>query len=404
MKLSLKIAIRYLFGRRSTNAINVITSISVIGIGVGTAAIILVLSVFNGFEKLITGFLNDFNPDIKVVPVEGKFFEVSDSTLQSLLTIEDVRAISRTIEENALFEYKGTQEVGLVKGVDTLYNMVTSIEKRLRRGKFKLRDGVIHHGVMGVGMYSKLSVNLGDLLTPVKVYMPRRKNKGPLSKDFKTMLLYPAGTFSVQSEDDYKTIISNYDFVNKLLDFKRQNSALEIDIQESSDETEIIAQLQTILGDGFEIKNRYKQDEAFLKIMNIEKWVSYLILSLVLLLVFFNLVGALWMIVLDKKRDISILKAVGYTRPGIRNIFLCEGFLISSFGLFLGVFLAGFFYFLQKQYGIIPIPEGFIVDAYPIDMKTTDLLIVATTVLVIGFIGSLLPAYRASRMEQAIRN
>ena len=404
MNLPFEIARRYLFGTKSTNAINLITGISVFGLSIGTAALILILSVFNGFESLLSGLLNDFNPDIKVTPQEGKFFELDDSLYLGLTQIEGVEVVSRTIQEIAFFEYNNVQEVGEIKGVDENFSRVTRVDSTMRKGKFVLKERGINYGVLGMGLSNKLGVNLNDGITAMKVYMPLRKKKGPLGKDFKYMMLQPSGAFSVQSDNDARYAICSIDFASKLLGTKTKISAVEIKMTQNADEDDVRKSIVNVLGDNFEIRNRYQQDEAFLKIMNIEKWVSYLIVSLMLFIIAFNLIGALWMIVLEKKEDIGILRALGFTADKIRQLFLIEGALMCVLGLVMGIILALILYCCQKYFGLISIPEGFIINAYPIEIKLSDFVIVSFTVLILGLLASILPARRAANIATFTKN
>lgn len=404
MPLAFQIAKRYLFGDKSSSAINWITGISVLGMSIGTAALILILSVFNGFEGLIAGLLNDFNPDLKVTPIEGKFFSLNDEELASLKKIDGIHSVSRTIEEIAFFEYKGSQIVGAVKGVDEDFLKVSQLDSAIHFGKYTLRDNGINYGVVGARLYNQLSINQRDALTPVKVHMPVRKKKGLIKKDYKTMSIYPSSVFSVQSEKEDQFMISSLEFASKLLDKKNEVSALEIKMDGSVSESAIRKDIAALLGPTLEIKNRYQQDEAFLKLMNIEKWISFLITSLTLFIVAFNLVGSLWMIVLDKKKDISILKTLGYNPKDIKNIFITEGLLITGLGIIIGISIAVTLYLLQTYFGIVPVPAGFIIDAYPIQLKGMDFLVVIITVLIIGYLASILPSNRAARISPYLRH
>jgi len=381
-----------------------ITWISILGITIGTAALILILSVFNGFESLLSSLFDSFNPDMKIVLDEGKSFEIEDEKIKQLNAIEGIEVVSKTIEEVALFEYKDAQEVGIIKGVDEYYNEATDIDSTVKRGKYVLRDGNINYAVVGAGMRTKLAVSYNDAITPISIHMPLRKKKGPLSKDFRTMEAYPAGVFSVQSEADLQYILASYEFVNKLLSYENRTSALELRLAEDHDEENIRTQVTSIIGDGFIIKNSYEQNEAYLKIMNIEKWVSYLIASLTMFMIAFNMVGCLWMIVLDKRKDISILKSMGMTSQKIKEIFMTEGMLIGIVGVVIGTVLALLMYFLQKQFGLVSIPDGFMVNSYPIELKITDFIIVIATVLGISYLASILPARKAARIESQLRS
>lgn len=403
MNLALSIARRYLFAKKTTNTINIITGISVLGVAIGTAALILVLSVFNGFEGLLSSMLNRFNPDLKISLKEGKFFEVDSSTLAQVASLDGVLEVSKSIEEIAIFEYGKTQDIGVIKGVDEAFDKVTMVDSTIVRGDYLLKDEHLNYGVVGLGLYSRLGISPIDKLTPIKVYMAKQKKTSALEKEFRTMSLYPSGSFSVQGESDYTHIIAPFEFASKLLGIKNKVSQLEIKLASSKDESEVVEDLSTLLGDRFIVKNRYQQDEAFLKLMNIEKWVSYLIISLTLLLVAFNIIGALWMLVLDKKKDIAILKSLGSTREQIRNLYLYEGVIICALGLVLGIVLTFIIYFLQTNFGMIGIPQGFIIDAYPIELKWTDFVIVSITVMIIGTLASWYPAVMASKLNVSIR-
>lgn len=401
--LSFDIAKRYLFGKKSTNSINIITGISVFGISIGTAALILILSVFNGFEGLISDLFNAFNPDVKIIPKEGKYFQLSNDIIKQIENINGVDHLSKSLEEVALFEYKGSQEIGIIKGVDGSFAAATGLDSFIVNGRYLLKDDKIQYAIIGAGMRNKLSLNIDDRLSPISVYMPLKKKKLFGTKEYKFMDVYPGGIFKVQSDNDFQYILVSLDFVSELLNINNSYTALELKLsQENSDET--IYQIEAILGDRFSVKDRYQQDEAFLKVMEIEKWISFLITGFTMLLIVFNLVGALWMIVLDKKKDIAILKSMGYTDKMIKNIFIKLGLLISSVGIVLGIFLALLFYYIQTEYGIIGVPSGFLIDAYPVKLKLTDFIIVISTVLAIAYLASLLPSRKASLSHTVLRN
>jgi lipoprotein-releasing system permease protein len=403
VNLSFDIAKRYLFGKKSTNSINVITGISVFGISIGTAALILILSVFNGFESLLSGLFNAFNPDLKVIAYEGKYFEIDSSTLAHIKNIEGIKLVSASLEEVALFEYKGAQEIGSIKGVDQFYGQATGLDSMIIDGDYVLAKSNISFGLLGTGMRNKLSLNVNDKLNPVSVYMPLKKKQLFGAKEYKVQDLYPAGVFSVKSDNDFQYILTNLEFVQSLLGNPNMLSALEIKLVSPAFEPAVRVALKNILDQNLIINNRYQQDEAFLKVMEIEKWISFLITCFTMVLIAFNLLGALWMIVLDKQKDISVLKAMGYDRLSVRNIFLKLGLLISVIGIVIGFVLALVFFFVQKQYGIIGVPEGFLIDSYPIKLKLTDFFLVSVTVLAISLLASLLPALKASRSLVVLR-
>ncbi len=400
--LTTDIARRYLFGKKSTNSINIITGISILGISIGSAALILILSVFNGFEGLLSGLFNAFNPDIKVVPIEGKYFEASDDLIKKLSEVEGVVAVSRTIEEVALFEYKGIQEIGMIKGVDEAYKDVTHLDSLALDGTYRLKKDNINYGFIGIGLRNKLSINIDDKLTPLTVYMPTKKRKLMGAKEFNSKNIYPAGIFSVKSDSDYQYLLTSLDMVTRLLEKPNQVSALEIKVSNPSNSTN--EKLSSLLASNLQVKDRYLQDETFLKVMRIEKWISFLITGLTMLLIAFNLLGALWMIVLDKRKDISVLRALGLNSKDINRLFIKLGLLITVLGIIMGFVIALFLYYLQKEYGLIGVPSGFLMDSYPVKLKGLDFILVTATVLFIGWLASILPAKKASSTFSLLRS
>jgi len=403
MNFPLKVARRYLFAKKSTNAINIITSISVLGITIGTAALILVLSVFNGFEDLILSLFSNFNPDVKVTPAQGKTFDMDSIAVEDIRQLDGVEVASFTLEEVAFFEYKKNQDFGIIKGVDEFFDEVTAIDSTLREGQYLLTDRNKELAVMGVGMRNKLGADVEDLFTPIAVYMPKQERVGPLQQPFRKQFVYPAGTFVIQQDFDNQYIIASLEFVQELTSLPNQVSAVEIRFAPTASTSQTLQAIRTMLGDRFVVEDRYEQDAAFLKLMNIEKWMSFAILSLTLLLVAFNMVGSLWMIVLEKKKDIAILKSMGAKDHTIRNIFLNEGLLLCLLGMVIGFVLALGFYTMQKAYGIIPIPAGFVVDAYPMSIRWFDFVAVAVVVVGIGWLAALAPAMRAMRVPAMVR-
>jgi len=405
MNLPLLISRRYLFAKRSTNAINIITGISVLGMAIGTAALILVLSVFNGFEDLLANLFGHFNPELKITPAKGKTFEVDSFVLVKMRALPGVEIVSETLEEIAFFEHDGSQDFGVLKGVDSLFARVNGIDSdtTLREGQYLLKEGERNYLVLGAGVRNKLSVNVSNPLSTITVYMPEQQS-GVLDKPFKARQATPSGTFAIQQEFDNEYVLTNIGFVRELLESPANRvSALEIKCAPGANIKQIKAQARTLLGDGFTMKDRYEQNEAFFKVMQLEKWMGFAITSLMLLLMAFNTVGALWMIVLDKQRDISTLKSMGATDSMVYRIFLLEGFLLSLLGMGMGLVLAIALYIAQKTWGIVTIPEGFLVASYPISMRASDFLPVTLTVLGIGLLAALLPARRAAQVPAFLR-
>ena len=404
MNFSLLIARRYLFAKRSTNAINIITGISVFGIAIGTAALLLVLSVFNGFEDLLSGLFGHFNPQIKVTPAKGKTFAPDSLTLSRLRGLPGILLVSETLEEIAFFEYEGSQDFGVLKGVDELFARVNDIDSTVREGKYQLEIDDRNCAVMGAGMRNKLSINVESATQALAIYMPTDEPAGVLDKPFKTRYLYPAGTFAIQQDFDNQYVLTNLAFMREILDAPAGTvSALEIKCTQGASVRNVKNQVREVLGDGFTVKDSYEQNEAFFKVMQLEKWMGFAITSLMLILMAFNTIGALWMIVLDKQKDISVLKSMGATDRTVHRIFLLEGLLLTLLGMGIGLLLAVGLYTIQKTYGIITIPQGFLVESYPIAMRATDFLPVIATVIGIGLLAALPPAQRAVRVPAFLR-
>lgn len=407
MNLSLRIARRYLFAKKSTNAINIITGIAVFGIAVGSAALVLVLSVFNGFEDLITGMYSNFNPDIKVTPARGKTFEADTVLLEKLLALDGVQQVSRTLEEVAFFEYKDNQDFGTLKGVDEHFKEVVGIDTTVKEGEYNFEENGRQLAILGLGMRNKLAANVGDRFTELAVYMPKREQSsgffGQQVQPFRRRYIYPGGTFVIQQEFDNQYVLASLEFARELIGAENEVSALEIRMAPGAEPSDVIPAIQSVMGEGFDVKGRYEQEASFLRLMQVEKWLSYAIASLMMLLVAFNIVGALWMVVLEKQKDISILKSMGALNTTVRNIFLNEGLLLSLLGIVMGFVLAVILYILQKTVGIVSVPGNFVVEAYPISMRLIDFIVVALTVVAIGVLASVPPALRAMKVPALIR-
>lgn len=402
MSLVYTIARRYLFGKKSTNAITIIIWISIVGMAIGTAALVLILSVFNGFERILIDLLSAYNPDIRVTATKGQYLDLDDITIKRLNETAGIDVYSKVLEEVAMFEYGGSQEVGYIKGVDSNYIHATEINKTIKRGEFIIKNELTNMAVSGIGIYNKLSINSSDIFTPINMYIPI-KAKSALSAPFNTGIVYPSGVFSFGGEEDGQYIITNLEYVQTVAGKFDKVSALEIKLTPGTNELTVRKKLSELFDNKVEIRNKLEQDAAFLKIMNIERWVSYLIAVLTLGIISFNLIGSLWMIVLDKKKDIAILKSMGFESSDVRSVFKGIGVLVGFIGLMLGLIISGVMYFLQKEYNLIAVPDGFMMEAYPIEMRWMDLLLVFVTVIGIAYLASLLPAYRAGKVSAFVR-
>lgn len=396
MPLSLQIAFRYLFGPKSTNVINLITGLSILGLTIGTAAILLVLSVFNGLELTLLELFNPFNPSLKVEKVEGKSFELDSDTYNALLEIPGVKAVSKTYEEIAFYQYRDQTVVAYIKGVDSNFVHVSDLPDHLIEGEFKLKDDEVYYGIAGLGIASKLGLNVYKMFEPVTAFAPGEQKGMGLNKPLREKFFYPGAVFSIQQDFDNKYIVTDLEMVQELMGDKNAITALELRTEASANVKKVQAAVQTLFGKEYAVLDQYQQEAEFFRLMNIEKWMGFVILMFVALLVAFNLVGAMWMIVLDKRKDIGILRAMGMTQKQIGNIFLWLGSLISGFSFLAGFIIALLLYSGQKYFGWVRVPDSFVMDAYPVDMRFTDVFISFIVVTVIGILASI-PAMRRAR-------
>ncbi len=394
--MPLQIAFRYLFGPKSTNVINLITGLSILGLTIGTAAILLVLSVFNGLELTLLELFNPFNPSLKIEKVEGKSFELDSETYHTLLDITGVKSVSKTYEEIAFYQYRDQTVVAYIKGVDSNFIHVSDLPDHLIEGEFKLKDDEVYYGIAGLGIASKLGLNIYKMFEPVTAFAPGEQKGMGLNKPLREKFFYPGAVFSIQQDFDNKYIVTDLEMVQELMGDKNAITALELRTEASANVKKVQAAVQTLFGQEYAVLDQYQQEAEFFRLMNIEKWMGFVILMFVALLVAFNLVGAMWMIVLDKRKDIGILRAMGMTQKQIGNIFLWLGGLISGFSFLAGFIIALLLYSGQKYFGWVRVPDSFVMDAYPVDMRFTDVFISFIVVTVIGILASI-PAMRRAR-------
>lgn len=435
-RLALLIARRYLVSKKTTNAINVLSGISMFGMFGGTMALIVVLSVFNGFESLVTSLYNTFNPDLKISPREGKVFVPTEAQWAAMRQIRGIGATAKVLEENAFFKYYENGDFGRLKGVDSAFTQVSNVDTAIIEGEYRLNgylseysqadhraaygdtaalspdqapqpDRLLNYAVMGYVLQAKLGISLSDNFSALRVFMPLRigdASSTALENAYKQETVYAAGIFSIQQDLDSKYVIVPIDFVRQLLDYTQgEVSAIEIDVPNDADIATVQRELQRVWGDGFKVRNRYQQDETLYKVMRTEKLAVYIILIFMLILVAFNMVGSLSILVIEKKRDIGILKAMGATRSFIERVFLFESMLLAFIGSASGATLAVAICWAQQQFKIIKLQgNSFLVDAYPVQMQWLDFVWVGLAVFVIAFIAAYLPAKRAAEQSQLL--
>ena len=394
MNFPFYIARRYLLSKKSTNAINIISLISVLGVFVGSAALLIILSVFNGFEGLVLSLFNTFSSDIRIEANEGKRFDPGETAaFDSLRQSPDVALYSETLEEKALLRYEGSQHIATLKGVTEDYLTSHSFDSTITRGKSILMSDSLNYAIIGSGVEYYLGINVaGENDLPVSVFTPRRGRSGGLSlapaADFRQEEIYVSGVFAVQQEFDEKYALVPMRFLRNLLDEPRRVGAIELMLKEGGDPEAFKMGLRKKLGDAFTVKDRYEQNALLHQLLNSEKWMVYIILSFVLVIAICNIIGSLTMLVIDKKKDIAILFSMGASLRQVKQIFMAEGMLIALVGCFAGLVTGSIFCILQKEYGLISMEGASFIDAYPVVLKGSDFLLVFATVFLIAFLAA----------------
>ena len=411
---------RYFKAKKSTSAINVIAWISIVAIVFGTAALILVLSVFNGFEGLVKSLYSSFYPDLKVVPEHGKQLTLTPEQLDRIRSINGVRAVSLVVEERALLQKRFRdfqseeadtvefQSIVYLKGVDEHYKTVTNVPEFVVEGNFDLGTADDPRIVLGYGVENTLRTQSDREAFPLSVYLPRKGDidiANPL-QSLSTGAAFTSGTFIIQQDFDNKYAITNLAFLKQMLGMDAHAyGGAEIGLAPGSDMEAVQQQVRKVLGDGYNVQNRFEQNMSLYSVMQIEKWIIYAILSLILVVAAFNMIGALTMLVLEKKLDITVLHALGADRSFIQKIFLTEGLLLAVIGGGAGMVLAFIIGFLQMKFHLVPLEgNSFLIDYFPVKMIPFDFLLVGGTVILIAFVASWFPARKAARQQFLLRS
>lgn len=388
MRLSLYIAKRYLFAKKSRNAINVISAVSVAGVAVGTMALIIILSVFNGLETMVTAIFNTFDPDLKITATEGKTFIADTARLKLLSNVEGVSCYSLTIEENALLKYGDKQYIATIKGVDDNYAMVTSIDSSMWEGEFTLKNEKGRpYAIPGIGVAQYLGIRI-NFINPLIIIFPKKSGSSALNPEdaLNKKYIFPSGIFEVEKEYDSKYVYVPLDFAREVTQIDKGVSSIEIKFRKDADPRLVQKEVTKIFGKGFVVQNRYEQQEIFYKVMKSERLAIFFILTLILIIASFNIIGSLTMLIIEKERDVEILKSLGADNNLIRKVFIFEGWLISIIGALTGIILGFLVCWLQQRYGLVKLQsESLIMDSYPVVLKLKDFIIVPGTVLLIGY-------------------
>jgi lipoprotein-releasing system permease protein len=412
--LNFLFAWRYFKAKKTTNAINIISWISIVAIIIGTTSLILVLSVFNGFEGLVKSLYSSFYPDVKISPVSGKQIALTHEQLVKIRSVKGVKAVSLFVEEKALLQNKSNdadsadyQSIAYLKGVDSNYTSVTTVADHLLSGNFNTGTEDRPLLILGYGVENALHVQSESNIRPLAVYMPRKDavNLDDPLQSLSNEAVNTSGTFEIQPDFDNKYAITNLDFIKRMLVMSADAySGAEISVTNNVDADDVKDELKTILGKNYLVQNRFEQNLSLFSVMRIEKWIIYAILSLILIVAAFNMVGALTMLVLEKKQDISVLHALGANRNFIQKIFLSEGLLLAVIGGGVGMLLAFIIGILQIKLHLVPLQGStFMIDYFPVKMVLSDFLLVSFTVLVIALIASWIPARKAASQQFAFR-
>ena len=391
-RLPLFFARRYLFSKKSHSVINIVSGVSAFSVAIPVMAMVILLSVFNGFEGLIKSMYRSFDPDIRITPVRGKVFPIDSLPRERFLAIDGVRDAAYALEDNAVFEYRDRQAFGTMCGVDSLYRQVVPLDSLRTEGVFQLQFGDFPEAYVGQGMAYALGIRV-NLNSPISVYVPRRGRVSPLLpySFYKKQNIFPSGVFALEAEVEGKYVIVPLHFAQELLDYPGQASSVAIRLEADASPQRVQQQIGQWLGDDYKIQSRYQQKESFYRIMMYEKWGIYFIILLVLVIASFSLIGSLVMLIIEKRKDSQTLVTMGADTKLLRKIFVAEGMLIyligAGGGLLLGVALA----LAQQHFGFLKLSgETFLIDAYPVEVHPSDLAWVIVTFVSVSYLISVL--------------
>ncbi len=407
MRLTFFIASKYFFSRKSPRAVNIISLISVLAVTLGTSALIIVLSVFNGFETLVRSLYNSFDPDIKITVAEGKTFKQEIVPVEQLKKIQGVQFIVPVIEENALLRYHDKQHIAVIKGVTPDFAKMSGLDTMIIDGQMLLQNGDTNFAVIGSGIAYGLNLNIGDFEGQLDVYVPQREIKASISAEdaFNRGFILPAGIFSIQQDFDTKYLLVPLRFAKQMTGYDSEVTAIEIGLNKNADKEKCQSEIKTLLGNNFLVRDRFQQHELLYKIMKSEKWAVYLILTLILIIAVFNLAGSLTMLIISKQKDIAVLQSMGADISVIRKIFLADGLMITLSGAIAGIAIGYLVCWLQLQYGLVSLgsPGSFVISRYPVEMQLPDFIYVFITVVVIGLASAIYPSAKIIGKEKQIK-
>ena len=407
MKTELKIAWRYLFAKKQYNAIHIISGISAAAVGVVTAAMVCVLSVMNGFGVMVEQLFSQFDPDIRIEAVSGKSFHDQGERFDALRQLSEVAMVSQSIEETALLQFEDKQMPVRLYGVDSVFPTLTHIENIITEGHYEVYDGAFDRAVLGQGLAWQMGIG-ARFISPLQLYAPKRNAKVNMlrpDQSFNDEVCFIAGTFAVQQvKYDNEVMLVDIDLTRRLLDYgNHEVSALLIKVAPHTSVKQAKKAIQSLLGEGFAVLDRYEQQADFFRILRVEKLLTALLLVFILLIASFNIIGSLSMLIIDKQTDIQTLSHLGANKKMIQRIFLFEGWLISALGAMVGLAIGLIVCLAQEHLGILKLGNGteYVVSAYPVAVQTTDVLIVAAVVLTLGFLAAWIPARKVQEAKSS---
>lgn len=401
MNLSLFLAKRYLFSRKKHSSINIMSMISLVGVAVGAMALVVVLSVYNGFDSYIRSMYSTFDPELKITPVEGKVFNYDDALKHKIFAVKGIKSVSRTLEENALVKYADKQQIVTIKGVDSCYQSVVGIDSMLAVGRFNLTKGDINQASVGLMIAQSLGVGV-NFMDPLYIYLPNPTAQDATSPGaFIQSYVFPSSVFETNLEYDMKYVFIPIRVLDSIYHYSNEASALELKLTPGASLEEVYADVKSVIGNKLVVKDRFMQNEVLFRIMKSEKWIIYLILSLILIVASFNIIGSLSMLMLDKTEDVKILKSMGASPLLLERTFFLSGWLISIIGAAVGVVFGLLVSLAQQHFKLVKLyTEGnFVLEAYPVQIQPMDLLYVFITVVGIGFLAARYPISTLRKSE-----
>jgi lipoprotein-releasing system permease protein len=378
-----------------------------VGMGAGAMFLVIILSVFNGFEGLVNRMYSAFYPDIKITAIVGKSFDADTVLINKITALDNVLYTTRSLEENAYLKYEDRENIATIKGVENSFQKITGIDSFILFGKYEMNFRGNDGAILGAAVDEVINADMQEPIVKMQVMVPKNERKVYLNPEdaFHKGFVLPTGVFAIQQEFDEKFVLVPYSFVEELTESYDKATSIELKLKDYSKVNNTVTELKKILDKNLQIKNRLQQNASLFKVINTERLAVYVILSFVLFIVSFNIIGSLSMLVMDKDKDIAILRAMGASEQTIRNIFMLEGILSAMIGASIGLLLGFVICYIQKEFGLIKLQGSgsFVIQSYPVEIHALDFVLTFLIVLLISFIASIYPAYKASKRELSLK-